>query len=306
MAHPLDAAIADVAVKRHGLVSRDDLVRLGATEKQVRHRKAIGKLEELSPLVFRLPGSPCTERQRLLAAVIDAGRSGVATRRPGAALWGVPGYRFGEPEVLVKHCGDHTCRLGRVSETSILPAHHVTVRDGIPVVTLPRLCFELAAIEHPKRTERTVDNALLMGMTIDSLAEVVGTLGKRGRPGTAIMRKIVRARVDDGYTPPASELEDKFRDLCRAYGLPEGTRQLNAGGRKWIGRIDVTYPSVKLLVELDSRRHWQVLLEAEADRRRDAELVAAGWRVLRLTWDMVVNHPEDTVRLLRSALRVAA
>jgi hypothetical protein len=57
MAHQLDAAIADVAVKRHGLVSRDDLVRLGATEKQIRHRKGVGRLEELSPLVFRVPKS---------------------------------------------------------------------------------------------------------------------------------------------------------------------------------------------------------------------------------------------------------
>ena len=262
-------------------------------------------LEELSPLVFRLRGAPHTARQELLAAVIDGGRGAVATRRSAAALWGLPGFGFGTPEVLVKQCGDHKCRLGRLSETSLLPAHHVTVRDEVPVVTLARTCFELSATEHPKRTERAVDNALLFGMKIESLAEVVGTLGKRGRPGTTNMRKIVRDRADDGYTPPASELEARFRDLCRAAGLPEGTRQLNAGGSKWIGRIDVTYPNGKLLVELDSRRHWQVLLEAEADRRRDAELVAAGWRVLRLTWDMVVNHPEDTIRLLAGALRAA-
>jgi hypothetical protein len=303
MAHQLDAAIADVAVKRHGLVSRDDLVRLGATEKQIRHRKGVGRLEELSPLVFRVPGAPRTPQQTLLAAVIDAGRGAVATRRAGAALWGIPGYDFGTPEVLVWQCGDHLCRLGRLSETSLLPPHHVTERDGIPVVTLPRLCFELAATEHPKRTARTVDNAMNLGMKLESLAEVVGTLGKRGRPGTATMRKIVIARADDDYVPPASELEARYRDLCRAAGLPEGIRQLNAGGKKWIGRVDVAYPEIKLIVELDSRRHWQTLLEAQADRLRTAELVAAGWRVLPLTWDMVVNHPEDTVRILTEALR---
>jgi hypothetical protein len=306
MGHPLDAAIADVAAKRYALVSRDDLVRLGATRKQIRHRKAAGRLEELSPFVFRMPGSPRTPHQTLLAAVIDAGRTAVATRRSGAAVWGVPGYRFGPPEVLVKRGGDHRARLAVVSETSWLPPHHVTERDGIPVVTLPRLCFELASTEHPKRVERTVDNALLMGMTVDSLAEVVGTLAKRGRPGSVLMHDVVRDRADDWYTPPASELEARFRDLCRQNGIPEGIRQLNAGGTDWVGRIDVSYPDIRLLVELDSRRHWQVLLEAEADRRRDAELVAAGWRVLRLTWDMVVNHPEETLRLLTGALRHAA
>jgi len=305
MAHQLDAAIADVAAKRHGLVGRDDLVRLNATRKQIRHRKTAGRLEELSPFVFRIPGCPRTPQQALLAAVIDAGRTGVATRRAGAALWDVPGFRFGKPEVLVKRGGDHRGRLGLISETSWLPPHHVTIRDGIPVVTLARLCFELGATEHRRRTERAVENAQLKGMTIEDLAEVVGSLAKRGRPGSTDLREIVEARANDGYTPPASELEARFRDLCRAAGLPEGVRQLNAGGDAWVGRVDVAYPDAKLLVELDSRRHWQVLLEAEADRRRDAELVAAGWRVLRFTWDMVVNHPEDTVRLLTLALRSA-
>src|SRR5688572_16703810 len=88
MAHQLDASIADVAVNRHGRISRDDLVRLGATRHAVAWRKERGDLEERSPLVFRLRGTVDTPKQRLLAAVIDAGRTAVATRRSGAALYG--------------------------------------------------------------------------------------------------------------------------------------------------------------------------------------------------------------------------
>jgi hypothetical protein len=141
-------------------------------------------------------------------------------------------------------------------------------------------------------------------MSIDALAEVVGTIGKRGRPGTTVTREIVEQR-GDGYVPPASELEALGFEVLRRGGLPEPVRQLDVGGEHWIGRVDAAYPEAKLIIEFDGRRHWQVLLEAQADRKRDAELVAAGWRVLRITWEMLTTDPEGVVRLVRQALQTA-
>jgi hypothetical protein len=205
----------------------------------------------------------------------------------------------------VKRAGDHDCRLGRISETSWLPAHHVTVHDAIPVATLARLCFELAGTEKRQRLGRTIDNALLLGMTVEALAEVVGCLAKRGRPGSTAMREEVALR-GEGYVPPASELEALGFEVLRRGGLPEPVRQFDVGGEAWIGRVDAAYPEAKLILEFDGRRHWQVLLEAQADRRRDAELVAAGWRILRITWEMLVHDPEGVVRLVAGALAAAA
>jgi very-short-patch-repair endonuclease len=88
-------------------------------------------------------------------------------------------------------------------------------------------------------------------------------------------------------------------------GLPEPVRQLDVGGAHWIGRVDAAYPEAKLVIEFDGRRHWQVLLEAQADRRRDGELAAAGWRVIRITWEMLTTDPQGVVRLVRRALAIA-
>jgi hypothetical protein len=263
-----------------------------------------GRLLQVTRDVFVVAGSVDTWHQRLMIAILDVGRGAVATRRAAAALWQLPGFPRTSREVLVKRSGDHIGRVGALSETSLLPAHHVTSRDSIPVVTLPRLCFELAATERPGRVERAVDNAQLLGMSIDSLAEVVGTIGKRGRPGTTVTREIVEKR-GDGYVPPASELEALGFQVLRDGGLPEPVRQLDVGGEQWLGRVDAAYPEAKLVIEFDGRRHWQVLLEAQADRKRDAELVAAGWRVLRITWEMLTQDPEGVVRLVRSALYAA-
>lgn len=304
MGASIDAVIADLAAHQQGAVGRFQLRDHGVDARAIRRRDRSGALVAKTPDVFVVAGSVATPKQELMVAVLDAGPGAVATRRTAAALWELPGFRWGRPEVLLKRSGDHRCRTGAVSETSWLPPHHVTVRDTIPVVTLARLCFELAATEPRGRVERAIDNAQLLGMSIDSVAEVVGSLGKRGRPGTAMMRELVSTR-GDGYIPPASELEALGFRVLREGGLPDPVRQLDVGGESWIGRVDAAYPEAKLVIEFDGRRHWQVLLEAQADRRRDAELVAAGWRVLRITWEMLTTDPEGVVRLVRQALAAA-
>ena len=46
-------------------------------------------------------------------------------------------------------------------------------------------------------------------------------------------------------------------------------------------------------------RHTRSL---ERDRRRDQQLTAAGWRVVRFTWRQVVDEPDVVVATLRSLL----
>ena len=42
------------------------------------------------------------------------------------------------------------------------------------------------------------------------------------------------------------------------------------------------------------------------DRRRTNQLVLAGWRILRFSWEDVVHHPEEVVAAVRAALAMAA
>ena len=302
MSASIDAAIADLAATQHGAVSRSQHRNLGLTRQSAQRSVRAGRLVRRSPRAFAVAGAPVTRRQELLLAVFDAGGGAVATRRSAAALWAVPGFSWGRPEVLIRRSGDHLATLASLSETSWLPPHHVTMKDAIPVVTLARLCFELAATEHPGRVERAVDNALVLGMTVDALAEVAGTLAKRGRPGSALMRELV-AKRGKGYVPPASELEALGLAVLREGGLPDPVRQVDVGGEHWVGRVDCAYPEARLVIEFDGRRHWEVLLEAQADRERDAELAAAGWRLMRITWDQLKNDPEGVIRRVRQALR---
>ena len=88
-----------------------------------------------------------------------------------------------------------------------------------------------------------------------------------------------------------------------AAGLPPPARQVVLGTDiAPIGRVDLVYRDARLVVEADSRRHHSSWLDTEADRRRDAALFAAGWCVLRVTWDQLVHSPAEAAAAVRGAL----
>jgi very-short-patch-repair endonuclease len=80
-----------------------------------------------------------------------------------------------------------------------------------------------------------------------------------------------------------SQLEERFLRFLRRHRLP--MPKINARMRiagRWI-EADCAWPEKKLIVELDGRDAHDSTPAFEADRARDAALVAALWRVVRVT-----------------------
>jgi len=241
-----------------------------------------------------------------MAAVLDAGIGAAASRRTAAALWGLPGFDLDRPEVTRPY-GVEQFRptLGRLHRTRLLPPHHVTTVEGIPVTTVPRTLFDLAGVLHPGKTERTLDNALAMSPTLlPALHRMLPELAERGRTGITLMRERLADRPA-GYIAPASGLEARFVHLLEEAGIPT-RRQVDLGGDGWIGRVDLQIPGTNLVVEVDSARFHTSRLDRERDARRDAELRAAGYEVVRVTEEEVWYAPSVAVRRVLTAYRRAA
>src|SRR5690606_28464156 len=118
--------------------------------------------------------------------------------------------------------------------------------------------------------------------------------GRRGLRG--LTRALMVVRPQDGLT--RSELERRALRLRARAGI--GTPGVN----ERLGRyeVDLLWRERGLVVELDGRE-WHDTADAfERDRRRDADLMAGGWRVMRLTWRQVVNEPRWVADRLRAAL----
>lgn len=240
----------------------------------------------------------------MLAAIIFNGPGAVASHRSAARLWGLPGFGRGRTTEVSKPRGRSQRReYGLVHGSKVLPPPHVTLHAEIPVTVPARTVFDLAGIVHPKRTERALDTMLAKKLvTVGQLEVVFAQLVRRGRRGTALMRELLEAR-GEGYVAPTSELEAVGRAVLAGADLPAPVVERNLGdGDDWIGRVDLTFPAVRLVVELDSRRHHTSLLDRDSDRRRDNRLMAAGWRVLRFTWWDLTERPTDVVAQVRAAL----
>jgi very-short-patch-repair endonuclease len=103
-----------------------------------------------------------------------------------------------------------------------------------------------------------------------------------GHRGTGALATAT-ARPDAQWT--RSDLEAWFLQLVRAAGLPEPmvNASLAAPDHPRVDP-DFCWPSQRLIVETDGWQTHRTRAAFEADRRRDAALTAAGWRVVRLTF----------------------
>jgi hypothetical protein len=121
-----------------------------------------------------------------------------------------------------------------------------------------------------------------------------------GRRGLKPLKLLLAENIE----PPDARniLERVFLDICRAAGFPEPALNVVVAGYC----VDAFWPHAGLIVELDGRETHEIWAQAEADRIRDAELQAAGYRVIRLTYRRVTNAPDEVVALLQQFLSQAA
>jgi very-short-patch-repair endonuclease len=69
-----------------------------------------------------------------------------------------------------------------------------------------------------------------------------------------------------------------------------------------VGRVDFLFVAERLVVEADGYAFHADRRAYREDRRRGNALQSAGYRVLRFTWEDVVNAPDRVVATVRRAL----
>lgn len=263
------------------------------------------QLERVGAGVYRAAGAPVTWKQRVYALTMAAGPNAAASHRSAAALLGMYGFRQTVVEVTTPRPRHDRGSHGQVivHRWRPFPDQHLTVVDGITTTRVARTLVDLAGVLHPLATERAVDNCLSAKMV--DYHELRGTfyeLASRGRKGVATIREILDAR-SPLYIPPASDGERAFLALLHAAGLPEPVRQLDVGDEHdWIGRIDLAYPTHRIVIEVDSDRHHTSKLDREADALRDRRLRAAGWIVVRVSESELRTGAPAAIRQLRELL----
>jgi len=168
------------------------------------------------------------------------------------------------------------------------------------VTTVERTVVDMAAFLRRRHTAAIVDDLIsTKRMTLESFATVALRIARRGKPGSAALRKIIDERSDEAAN--ASRLERYGLELLRSTGLPDPVLEFPIPWNRF-RRFDVAYPDAKVAIEWDSRR-WHTSADAfEQDRRRDRDALAHGWRVLRFTWRDVMERPGEVVGTVRQVV----
>jgi len=299
--------ILKLAAGQHSVVGRGQALALGMTPGQIDARVRRSRLEIAGRGVYRVPGSVPTWEQRLLTGVLAAGPGSAASRRSAAALWRLPGFGPGPVEITQARGTSSRNPVDGLHESRFLPPHQIRIVNCIPVTGPERTLLDLCGSVHPRRSERALDNALAMDLTtVQRLGLMLAETGRRGRPGTALLRLILAVRTDD-YVPPESELEALLLAVLDGAGVRRPDRQEWVGGTKApVGRVDHVYRAARVVIEADSRRYHSAWLDVQADHRRDLLLTAAGWRIIRVNWHQLIKEPELLVAAVMAFLGSAA
>jgi predicted transcriptional regulator of viral defense system len=298
---PPEAALAELAKRQWGVVSVEQLRALGFGRSAVTRRVRAGRLHRLFRGVYAVGHAHLGREGRRLAAVLACGEGAVLSHRTAASHWGLLDTQSARVDITAPRSRDGVPGI-RLHSARSLTAHDTTTHEGIPITSVARTLLDLAATTRPDRLERALAQASRLQLYDGTaIAEVLSrSNGHRGRAA------LTRATAQEPKLT-RSELEANFLELVRQAGLPEPQSNLPLAAHDH-PRLepDFYWPTYRLVVETDGWETHRTRSAFKRDRRRDAALVAAGWRVMRFTYDDVAYDGATVTRRLRAAARRAA
>lgn len=304
MATKHDSAIAEIAEGHHGIFALHHLAALDVSDETRRHRLETGRWIELYDGVYKIAGTPPSNRGDLLAACWAGGTRAAASHRSAAFVFDLPGQRREVAEITCPRWRRARHPGVEVHETKALSQRDITVVDGIPVTTVERTIFDLAAVCSRFTVSLAIDTALRRKLTtVDRLLATLRRVGKRGRKGTRLLRQLLLER-DANYIPTESEREQMLLRVLREHGLPEPERQFSIYDESgtFVARPDLVYKDLKIAMEYDSYQ-YHVGNEAHVrDNRRRNAMIGVGWLPLVATAeDVRLGNGREFAREVRRA-----
>ncbi len=247
--------------------------------------------------VYQRRGSNLTAKDRAVAAWLWAGKEAVVAGTSAAALLGAEWVDAHAPAELITDRKRPPPLIVARDET-LLAGENVLV-DGVPVTSSARTAFDLG--RRPGLTAAVI--------RIDALARATGVCAEdvyplmarhRGARGMKQLRRVLPL-VDAGAESPQ---ETRTRLVLIRGGLPRPQPQIvvrNMWGAV-VARIDMGWEEWLVGVEYDGPQHWTDPQIRANDIDRTAELERRGWRLVRVSADLLRNRPDVIVDRARNAL----
>lgn len=292
--------IDQFAAAHHGVVSMAACLDAGWSERSWYRALRCGELEVVHQGVARLPGTVRTRLQLVAAAVLAAGPGALASHRTAAALWGVE--RPDDEPIDVLLPGRRRRSSPRLDGVVVHRPRdprdlNPSRRSHVPCTNILRTLCDLGAVD-PGGVNAAVGFVLTSGLaSAAALDAALRTHSRKGRHGIVAFREAFVDWMIDGQVRD-SELEKAMHSLVRRFGLPAVEFHPVLAGFE----VDFRVTGTPIVLECDGFAVHGRRESFENDRRRDAELAAAGYIVVRFTWRALRHRPQWVASMIRRAV----
>jgi hypothetical protein len=269
-----EAVVTALAEQQHGDVARWQLEGVVPLD-WVDHRLLLGWLIPLYRGVYAVGHRPATRESSWMAAVLAGGPGAVLSHRAAGAHWGIWGSAA---RIDVTVARRRRPRPGVTFHRRALPADETAIHDGIPITTVPRTLFDMAAGLGVQRLERAINEAEVQRLWDElSLLDLLYRYPRR--PGAGTVRAALQRR-NAGATLSKSDLEDLFLAFAEQNGLPRPEVNAVVEGCE----VDCVWREQRLVIEVDGWETHKTRAAFERDREKSRILQAAGWRCVPVTF----------------------
>lgn len=248
------------------------------------------------PGVYAPRGSELTARQRAHAAWLWSRRTGVVAGLSAAAMLGAKWIEPGIPADLV-HGNRRAPPMLTVHSDVLLPDETMRIA-GMSVTTAARTGFDIGRRLPVTAGVQRLDALMNATRLRTSQIQAIGKHHRGVRGLTRLQATI--ALIDGGAESPYESLTRLV--LVRA-GLPKPETQIHVVD-EWghtVAYLDMGWRDRRVAVEYDGAQHWTDPRQRRRDIERLANVEALGWRVIRISSDML-RTPAVIVAKVRAAL----
>jgi very-short-patch-repair endonuclease len=267
-----DRAISAIAARRHGIVTRTQLLAAGILPSGITDRIKAGRLHRIHRGVYALGHAGLSAEGRWLAAVLACGDGAVLSHRSAAALWRMIASAPNLSDVTVPTgSGRRAQRRIRLHRSRTLLPSHTTLRMGIPVTRPARTLQDLRRIAPASEFAAALRQAEYLRLPLED-------------------------RLEPDHT--RSQLETAFLRLCRRHRLPSPEVNVRVGPYL----VDFLWRTQRLIVETDGYRAHGTRTAFERDRARDTDLLLSSYVIVRLTQRQITQRPAAVAASIRSLL----
>ncbi|MDZ7677482.1 MAG: type IV toxin-antitoxin system AbiEi family antitoxin domain-containing protein [Acidimicrobiales bacterium] len=285
----IDAAVAKLARRQHGVFTLRQLLSVGGTKQMARRRCERGVWRSPARGVLAITGVPGSFEQRVMIAILACGDGAIASHRTAAQLLGISSRTTAPIEVSVPYERNPKQRSVRCHRSRDLELAEVQVRNGIPTTGPARTILDLGAV-----APALAKAAMWRAMRTDSLRweDLLRTLldhSRRGRPGLGVLRALIHEHY--GTIAGDSDTEELAYQILLDSGrvpIPERLVPVVCADGVEV-TVDFGWPDQNALVEVYGVDHLRNESKIQIDLHRANQIILAGYELLIYTGKMLAR-----------------